>query len=326
MSADLPLRIEGLTFRYHTRPELALQDVSLTVEPGELLLVAGASGCGKTTLIRCINGLIPRTYRGELQGRVLVYGQDARSMSMAQLSQQVGTLLQDPERQIVGSFVLNEVAFGLENLGLPREEIRARVDEVLAYLGISHLRDRETFHLSGGEKQKVALAGVLAMRPGILLLDEPLASLDPVSAQEALALFRRLGLPDKVAFSMDLAFRFVPTLARDFSLTLDAQRARGYEVEKLSGGLIAQIRKMAPLIVPVTINAIVGAEDIVNAMDLRCFGLRPRTWLQELRYTPRDYALIAFSVAVLVGSTLARALLRVGDFWVPDVVLRFFGF
>ncbi|MBC7344150.1 MAG: energy-coupling factor transporter transmembrane protein EcfT, partial [Clostridia bacterium] len=138
--------------------------------------------------------------------------------------------------------------------------------------------------------------------------------------------FRRLGLPDKVAFSIDLAFRFVPTLARDFSLTLDAQRARGYEVEKLSGGLIAQIRKMAPLIVPVTINAIVGAEDIVNAMDLRCFGLRPRTWLQELRYAPRDYALMAFSVAVLVSSILVRSLLRVGDFWVPEAVLRLFGF
>lgn len=138
--------------------------------------------------------------------------------------------------------------------------------------------------------------------------------------------FRRLGLPDKVAFSMDLAFRFVPTLARDFSLTLDAQRARGYEVEKLSGGLIAQIRKMAPLIVPVTINAIVGAEDIVNAMDLRCFGLRPRTWLQELRYTLRDYALMAFSGLLLVGSILIRTLLRVGDFWVPDAVLRLFGF
>jgi len=138
--------------------------------------------------------------------------------------------------------------------------------------------------------------------------------------------FRRLGLPDKVAFSMDLAFRFVPTLARDFSLTLDAQRARGYEVEKLEGGLLAQIRKMAPLIVPVTINAIVGAEDIVNAMDLRCFGLRPRTWLHELRYAPRDYVLIAVSAALLGGSILVRTLLRVGDFWVPDAVLRLFGF
>ena len=187
-----PLVIEGLTFRYHTRPKAALRDVSLTLERGELLLVAGASGCGKTTLIRCINGLIPRTYRGDLEGRILLYGQDASGMTMARLSQTVGTVLQDPERQILGSFVLNEVAFGLENLGLPREEIIQRVDETLDYLGISHLRDRETFYLSGGEKQKVALAGVLVMHPSILLLDEPLASLDPASAQEALALFRRL--------------------------------------------------------------------------------------------------------------------------------------
>jgi ABC-type cobalt transport system, ATPase component len=101
-------------------------------------------------------------------------------------------VLQDPERQILGTRVLFEVAFGLENLGLPRDEILHRVEQALEYLNISHLRDRETFNLSGGEKQKVALAGVLAMNPSILLLDEPLASLDPASAQEALALIRRL--------------------------------------------------------------------------------------------------------------------------------------
>ena len=187
-----PLAIEGLTFRYRSRPDPAIQGISLTLAQGELLLVAGASGCGKTTLIRCINGLIPRTYSGDLEGQVLLDGQDASKMGMARLSQTVGTLLQDPERQIMGSFVLNEVAFGLENLGLPRDEILQRVDETLDYLSISHLRDRETFYLSGGEKQKVALAGVLAMRPSVLLLDEPLASLDPASAQEALAVFRRL--------------------------------------------------------------------------------------------------------------------------------------
>jgi energy-coupling factor transport system ATP-binding protein len=104
----------------------------------------------------------------------------------------VGTVLQDPERQILGAHVFTEVAFGLENLALPRDEIRQRVDETLDYLGIAHLRDRETFYLSGGEKQKISLAGVLAMRPDILLLDEPLASLDPASAQEALQLLRRL--------------------------------------------------------------------------------------------------------------------------------------
>ena len=189
---SVPLCIRDLTFRYRIREQPALRDLSLDLHPGELMLVAGTSGCGKTTLIRCINGLIPSAYRGELVGTIQVFGQDARGMSMGRLSQRVGTLLQDPERQIVGSYVLNEVAFGLENLGMPREQILQQVDETLDYLGILPLRDRETFNLSGGEKQKVALAGALAMQPRILLLDEPLASLDGASAYEALDLFRRL--------------------------------------------------------------------------------------------------------------------------------------
>lgn len=189
---DIALSIEHLSFTYHTRPEPALEDVNLCLRAGEILLLAGASGSGKTTLMRCINGLIPRTYHGQIQGSIRIFGEPAGQMSMAQLSQSVGTLLQDPERQIVASYVLNEVAFGLENLGLGRDEILRRIDQTLNYLKITHLRDRETFHLSGGEKQKVALASVLAMHPRILLLDEPLASLDPASAQEALQLFRRL--------------------------------------------------------------------------------------------------------------------------------------
>ncbi len=188
----LPLVIENLSFRYRDRSEYALRGLSFQVREGEVLLVAGASGCGKTTLLRCINGLIPRSYKGELSGRIRLYGREARGLGMAEISQMVGTTLQDPERQIVGSYVVNEVAFGLENLGLPREEILARVDETLRYLGITHLRERETFYLSGGEKQKVAIAGTLAMRPSILLLDEPLANLDPASAREALRLIRRL--------------------------------------------------------------------------------------------------------------------------------------
>jgi energy-coupling factor transport system ATP-binding protein len=189
---SLPLEINALTFRYHTRTDLALKDVSMKLAAGELLLIAGSSGCGKTTLMRCINGLIPRTYRGEINGQINIFGKSVDKMSMAELSQNVGTLLQDPERQIVGSYVLNEVAFGLENLGLNPDEILKRVDQTLDYLGILNLRDRETFNLSGGEKQKVALAGVLIMNPKILLLDEPLASLDPASAHEALQLFQQL--------------------------------------------------------------------------------------------------------------------------------------
>ncbi len=191
-SSSPALQITNLSFRYQRRAEFALHNISFQVQPGEVLLIAGASGCGKTTLMRCINGLIPRTYHGELQGEINLFGKPVAEMSMPELSQQVGTILQDPERQIVGSYVLNEVAFGLENLGLAREEILQRADETLNFLGISHLRDRETFSTSGGEKQKVALAGVLSMRPRLLLLDEPLASLDPMSSHEALQFFRWL--------------------------------------------------------------------------------------------------------------------------------------
>jgi energy-coupling factor transporter ATP-binding protein EcfA2 len=188
----LPLVIENLSCRYATRQEYALQDISLSVQAGQIVLIAGASGCGKTTLLRCINGLIPRSYKAEISGRILLNGQDLSDKPLASISQVVGTVLQDPERQILGATVQQEVAFGLENLGLPREEIISRVEQTLDYLGLSHLKTRETFSLSGGEKQKVALAGVLVMRPGILALDEPLANLDPASAQEALALIRRL--------------------------------------------------------------------------------------------------------------------------------------
>lgn len=128
--------------------------------------------------------------------------------------------------------------------------------------------------------------------------------------------FRGLGFPDKIAYAMDLTMRFIPTFGRDFQMTMDAQRARGYELENLRGGLIAQIRKLAPLIVPVTIHAIIGSEDIIDAMDLRAFGIGPRTWIQELHYHRQDYLLIAFAVIVLIIS-ISLSLFGFGQFWVP---------
>jgi energy-coupling factor transporter ATP-binding protein EcfA2 len=181
----LPLAVRDLTFRYRQRTDVALRHVSFTAAPGEILLIAGASGSGKTTLLRCLNGLIPHSYKGgELAGEIHIFGQAPASLSLAQISKMVGTVLQDPEKQVVGSYVDNEVAFGLENLGVPRPEMRRRIGEVLEHLGIAHLQGRETFQLSGGEKQKVVVAGILVLEPSILLLDEPLANLDPTSLQE----------------------------------------------------------------------------------------------------------------------------------------------
>jgi energy-coupling factor transport system permease protein len=133
--------------------------------------------------------------------------------------------------------------------------------------------------------------------------------------------FRRLGLPDRFAFSMELAFRYVPTLARDFSVTLDAQKARGYEIERVEGGLLTQVRKIAPLIIPVTIGSILGGEDMVNAMDLRCFGLRMRTWIQLLIYHWYDYAIIAFGILLLLATLIFRYVYHIGGFWVPPIII-----
>jgi energy-coupling factor transport system permease protein len=135
--------------------------------------------------------------------------------------------------------------------------------------------------------------------------------------------FKGVGLPDKFAYAMDLTMRFIPTFGRDFQLTMDAQRARGYELEKISGGLIQQVRKLGPIFVPVTIHAIISSEDIIDAMDLRAFGVGPRTWLDVLTYQTRDRILIAVGILILVVS-IGFGLMGYGSFWVPDALIQAF--
>lgn len=130
--------------------------------------------------------------------------------------------------------------------------------------------------------------------------------------------FKRMGVSDKVSFTMDLAFRFMPTFARDFTITMDAQRARGYEIDKLKGGLVAKIQKLAPLIIPVTMQSTVTGEEVIDAMDLRAFGTAPRTWLKQLHYANRDYLMIGFGVALLITTCVLKWGFGIGGFFVPD--------
>src|SRR5512143_1504543 len=136
--------------------------------------------------------------------------------------------------------------------------------------------------------------------------------------------FKGLGLPDNIAYAMDLTMRFIPTFGRDFQLTMDAQRARGYELEKIRGGLIEQLRKPGPLMVPVTIHAIIGSEDIIDAMDLRAFGVGPRTWLQVLTYQRHDRILIGIGILIIIAA-LALGFAGYGKFWVPPALLKLAG-
>jgi energy-coupling factor transport system ATP-binding protein len=155
-----------------------LEDITFSLASGELLLIAGPSGCGKSTLLKCLNGLIPHSYKGVMSGNIHLQGRSTHGMNLRDLASYVGTMLQDPDKQIVASTVEQEIAFGLENLGTPRAEMRQRIQAVLHQLHLKQAQKRSTIALSGGQRQQIAAAGILIMRPKILLFDEPFANLD----------------------------------------------------------------------------------------------------------------------------------------------------
>ena len=183
--------VDRLRFAYGSGP-LVLDDVSLAVEDGEHVALLGPSGSGKSTLLRALAGLVPHFHGGSFSGSVHVGGIDTREARPAQLAGTVASVFQDPEDQVVMAKVSNEVAFGLENIGAPPEEIWARVEEALALVGAEPLAQRSTGELSGGELQRVALASALALRPRLLLLDEPTSQLDPDGADAFFDLIERL--------------------------------------------------------------------------------------------------------------------------------------
>lgn len=186
------VEIEDLSYWYPGSGAPALDGVSLRLFGGEFVLLAGASGSGKSTLCRAVNGLVPHFYGGRIGGRVTVDGVDTVEARVRDLARTVGMVFQDPENQMVTDSPASELAFGLENIGLERLQIRKRVEESLANLRLSPLRDRRMDELSGGEKQKVALASVLVMHPRVLVLDEPTSQLDPISANEFLSTVKSL--------------------------------------------------------------------------------------------------------------------------------------
>ena len=185
-------KVENLTYYYPGTKEPALRGINLEIKDGEFILIAGGSGSGKSTLARVLAGLIPDFYGGRLGGKVFFAGKEIKTMDRRKLAREVGMVFQDPEKQIVQTSVEAEIAFGLENLGLPGNEMARRVAETCSFMNLSPLKDAFTANLSGGQKQKLALASVLAMQPRVLVLDEPTSQLDPVSAEEILNLVKRL--------------------------------------------------------------------------------------------------------------------------------------
>jgi energy-coupling factor transport system ATP-binding protein len=197
--SESAITIRELSYHYRGTPGYALSDINLEVGRGEFLVVMGPSEAGKSTLAACINGLIPHFHKGRFHGEVNVYGRNTCDHTVAQMSELVGLVFQDFEAQIFSTNVELEVAFGPENFALPLDEIASRVNEGLAYVGLEAFRNRAPATLSGGQKQKLAIASVLAMHPRVLVMDEPTTDLDPISKQGIFEITGRLRRRDDIA-------------------------------------------------------------------------------------------------------------------------------
>ncbi len=196
--------VHAVTYRYPGSTEPALRDISLEIPRGQFCALVGLNGAGKSTLAYALTGFIPHFYRGHLEGKVFVDGKLTAETPLHELIRSAGLIFQNPFNQISGAkfTVLEEIAFGLENLGVPRDEMRARVSEIMAMLDITDLAERSPVALSGGQMQRVAIASVLAMRPKALILDEPTSQLDPIGSREVFAAVRSLAANAKTTILM----------------------------------------------------------------------------------------------------------------------------
>jgi len=176
------IEAKNLSYTYPGATKQSIRDVSIIIEKGDFVILTGPSGCGKTTLCRCFNGLIPHFYNGKLEGTLTVANLKVADSKIHELAKHVGFVFQNPENQLFALSVEKDVAFGLENFGMPRDEMQKRVDWSLQTAGIENLRERAPHELSGGQQQRVAIASVLAMQPEVMVLDEPTSFLDPLGA------------------------------------------------------------------------------------------------------------------------------------------------
>jgi energy-coupling factor transport system ATP-binding protein len=207
------IEVEGLWYSYPNAAEPALTDINLKIEPGEFILLTGPSGCGKTTFCRCLNGLIPHFYNGEIKGNIKIDGISTREHPTYELAKHVGLIFQNPDNQIFSLTVEKDIAFGLENLGESKEKMRSEIDWAMSQVGIVPLRERGTHELSGGQKQRLTIASILAMHPSIIVMDEPTAFLDPVGAVRIFNVLQTLNREHGITIlliehRMDLAVKY----------------------------------------------------------------------------------------------------------------------
>ncbi|MGL5675996.1 MAG: ABC transporter ATP-binding protein [Cellulosilyticaceae bacterium] len=246
------IEFKDFSFRYDNLKKPTLRNIQLEIGQGEKVLIAGPSGSGKSTLAHCINGLIPFAYEGHIEGSLKVLGEETKGKNLYQMSKCVGTILQDSDGQFVALSVGEDVAFAFENDCIPKEEMISRVDKILGVLGMESFKQHSPENISGGQKQKVAMAGVLAMESPILLFDEPLANLDPMSGQLAMDTIDALHKDsDKTIIVVE--HRIEDVLAHDFNRVVLIDQGEivfnGTPDEVLRAGILGDYGLREPLYV-----------------------------------------------------------------------------
>ncbi|MGG3503977.1 ABC transporter ATP-binding protein [Paenibacillus sp. FSL W8-0187] len=221
------ITIKNLSYQYPISESDALKNVNVTIERGKLYALIGANGGGKTTLCNVIRGFIPHFYKGDLRGEVLIEGKDIREWEMGELSQKIGYVFQNPFTQISGvkDNVFEEIAFGLENLGMEPALIREKVDQVINMLEIDYLRDKNPFELSGGQKQRVALASIIVMEPDVLVIDEPTSQLDPKGTEEVFKIIELMKKKGKTIILVEHKIELIAEYADDVILLSEGEVA-----------------------------------------------------------------------------------------------------
>jgi energy-coupling factor transporter ATP-binding protein EcfA2 len=228
MTVAYPIELRNVTFSYPGTDRPCLKSINLQVREGEFVGITGATACGKSTLLLIMSGAIPHYLPGDLQGDVLIYGERTQDLSLARITGRIGLVMQDPESQLFNLFVRDEIVWGMENRGIPREAMVQRLGEALSFYAIEHLPTRVTYDLSGGEKQKVALAAIHATKPAVFLFDNPTSQLDPIGSAMVFEAIRRITLArehtvvmveDKIDQLLEHADRLI--LMRDGEITLN---------------------------------------------------------------------------------------------------------
>ena len=245
------IEVKNLKYKYPNSVDFVLKNLSFTINEGECIAILGPTGAGKTTLAMALRGLIPHNFGGEYGGEVIVNGKNTLEIEPGTLADEIGLVFQNAETQTVGLIVIEDLAFGLENLNVPTSQMIKRINDIANLVDISELLERETHALSGGQKQRLAIGGVLAMDPSIIILDEPTAEVDPVGKEEIIKILTRLKMQNKTIILIEHEVEEIINLADKVMIMNEGEICSFHEVNKsfTNSQLLIDVKSRIPFAV-----------------------------------------------------------------------------